>query len=61
MIITAAILAIFVYGMVAAMLGTILPALSEAFRHHARPERLHRPGAGPRVGHRIGVGGAADG
>ena len=31
MIITAAILAIFVYGMVAAMLGTILPALSEAF------------------------------
>ena len=31
MIITAAVLAIFVYGMVAAMLGTILPALSEAF------------------------------
>jgi len=32
MLILAAILAIFVYGMIAAMLGTILPALSERFR-----------------------------
>ena len=32
MLILAAILAIFVYGMIAAMLGTILPALSEKFR-----------------------------
>ena len=32
MLILAAILAIFVYGMIAAMLGTILPGLSERFR-----------------------------
>jgi len=32
MIITAAILAIFVYGMIAAMLGTLLPALSQTFQ-----------------------------
>ncbi len=32
MLIVAAILAIFVYGMIAAMLGTILPSLSERFR-----------------------------
>ena len=32
MLITAAILAIFVYGMIAAMLGTILPDLSDRFR-----------------------------
>jgi len=31
MIIIAAILAIFVYGMIAAMLGTLLPSLSSAF------------------------------
>lgn len=31
MLITAAILAIFVYGMIAAMLGTLLPALSQTF------------------------------
>ena len=31
MLITAAILAIFVYGMIAAMLGTILPDLSKRF------------------------------
>src|SRR5262245_6934899 len=32
MLIVAAILAIFVYGMIAAMLGTILPNLSERFK-----------------------------
>lgn len=32
MLITSAVLAIFVYGMIAAMLGTILPALSEKFK-----------------------------
>lgn len=32
MLITAAILAIFIYGMIAAMLGTILPDLSERFK-----------------------------
>ena len=32
MLIFAAILAIFVYGMIAAMLGTILPDLSDRFR-----------------------------
>lgn len=32
MIVAAAIMAIFVYGMIAAMLGTILPSLSERFR-----------------------------
>ena len=37
MLILAAILAIFVYGMIAAMLGTILPGLSQAF--HLTPEQ----------------------
>ena len=37
MLILAAILAIFVYGMIAAMLGTILPALSEKF--HLTPSQ----------------------
>ena len=42
MLIFAAILAIFVYGMIAAMLGTILPELSEPFSSDARAERHHR-------------------
>ena len=37
MLITAAVLAIFVYGMIAAMLGTILPNLSERF--HLTPKQ----------------------
>ena len=37
MLILAAILAIFVYGMIAAMLGTILPGLSERF--HLTPRQ----------------------
>ena len=37
MLIFAAIVAIFVYGMIAAMLGTILPDLSDRF--HSRPAR----------------------
>ena len=38
MLILAAILAIFVYGMIAAMLGTILPDLSARF--HLTPSQL---------------------
>ena len=37
MLILAAVLAIFVYGMIAAMLGTILPGLSERF--HLTPKQ----------------------
>jgi type II secretory pathway component PulF len=38
MLIFAAIVAIFVYGMISAMLGTILPNLSERF--HPLPRRM---------------------
>jgi Mg/Co/Ni transporter MgtE len=41
MLIFAAILAIFVYGMIAAMLGTILPDLSDRF--HLTPTQNGRP------------------
>ena len=61
MLIFAAIVAIFVYGMIAAMLGTILPNLSERFRLTPDAEWHHRLRAGAGTDHRLGRRGAAAG
>ena len=48
MLTLAAVLAIFVYGIIAAMLGTILPDLSKRFNLTPETERKHRHGASHR-------------
>ena len=58
MLIFSAIVAIFVYGMISAMLGTILPELSERFAS-PRAERHNRLRAGARTDHRIARRGPA--
>jgi hypothetical protein len=48
MLTLAAILAIFVYGIIAAMLGTILPRHLQTLQHDAEAERQRPDGAGHR-------------
>src|ERR1700694_1641867 len=61
MLILAVILAIFVYGLIAAKLGTILPNLLRPLRFDAEPERQHRFCAGGGINTGVSRGGAVTG